>query len=737
VKFICAFVLSLFLPAFALAAPVSGRVVDPDDRPVAGARILVTGRAQRLLTAITTASGEFTLDLPESGRFELRIAAEGFRARPLLIEASAEAQRLGDLRVSVSAVSESIVVSAAQVEIPLSQASASTTIISNAELQVRQIHSVADALRIVPGLTVAAPGGTGAVTGVFPRGGESNYTLVFVDDVPVNAFGGDFDFGHLSSVNVERIEIVRGPQSALFGSNAIGAVVRVITRRGGSPAVSGTAELGGYDTARLAAATSGAAGEFEWGASGERLTSDGYNGRRTAAGLTVQNDDYTRSSGALSLGWRRGKSSVQARLQQATDERGFPGPFGTNPIDAYTGIDIESRGSNDRTIASASATFPVSSRARGLVQAGFNRVDSEFASSFGPSQSNSRRAVARGQVDFAITRALEASAGVELQRERTGSTYITGADGQQVQVRRWTAGYYAEGRWNTGQRLFITAGVRLDDIRRQRLEETREDAVVSFNPRAGVAWFIAPGGPNYTKVRASAGTGIRPPDGFELAFTDNPSLKPERSKSAEAGIEQSLANGRASIEATGFWNRYDDLIISVGSFRESSRYRTDNIANARARGLEFAVAASQRIRLGRPVDIRGRFSYTLLDSDVLEIDNAGVAPAPFSAGDPLLRRPRHQFATEFLATSGRLSTFVTGGGRGSVLDVEPSFGTFGGLFYSKGFQNWNAGGSWRAVRGAEIFARIENLFDRSYEEALGFPALGRRATVGLRVAAGR
>ena len=746
-RFICTFVLSLLLPAFALAAPVTGRVLDPDDRPIAGARILIAGNGQRLITATTNELGEFSIELPESGRFELRVAAEGFRARPVLIESSAEAHALGDLRVTVSAVSESVVVSAAQVEIPLSQASSTTTIISNAELQVRQIHSIADALRSVPGLTVTATGGTGAVTGVFPRGGESNYTLVFVDDVPVNAFGGDFDFGHLSTSNVERIEIVRGPQSALFGSNAIGAVVRVITRRGGSPSVSGTAEYGGYDTARIGAATSGSSGAFEWGASGERLTSDGYNGQSTAAGLTVENDDYTRSSGALSLGWRRGKSSIQGRVQQATDERGFPGPFGSNPIGAYTEIDRDSRGSNDRTIASATATFPVTSRMHGLVQAAFNRVESDFASAFGPSESSSHRALGRGQLDFAVTPALEASAGVELQRERTDSSYITGKQGQEVQVRRWTAGYFAEGRWSHAQRLFVTAGARLDDIRRERLEETpdpfsprpvlEEDSVLSFNPRAGVAWFVRPGVSNYTKVRASAGTGIRPPDGFELAFTDNPSLKPERSASVETGFEQAFASGQATIEALGFWNSYDDLIIAVGSFRESSRFRTDNIANARARGLELGLSARHRVHAVRPIDLRGRVSYTLLDSEILAVDDAASAPKPFAAGDPLLRRPRHQYAAEIVATSGRITAFLTGGGRSRSLDVEPSFGTFGGLFYANGFNSWNAGASCRVAAGAEVFGRIENLFDKSYEEALGFPAAGRRATIGLRIAASR
>src|SRR5690606_23744492 len=151
----------------------------------------------------------------------------------------------------VSAVTESVVVSATQVEVPLSQAASTVSIITGAELEARQIHSVADALRSVPGLTVAATGGTGAVTGVFPRGGESNFTLVFIDDVPVTAFGGEFDFAHLSTVNVERIEIVRGPQSALFGSNAIGAGVRVITRKGGAPVFSGGVERSEEHTSEL------------------------------------------------------------------------------------------------------------------------------------------------------------------------------------------------------------------------------------------------------------------------------------------------------------------------------------------------------------------------------------------------------------------------------------------------------------------------------------------------------
>ena len=115
--------------------------------------------------------------------------------------------------------------------------------------------------------------------------------------------------------------------------------------------------------------------------------------------------------------------------------------------------------------------------------------------------------------------------------------------------------------------------------------------MVSANPKVSAAWFLGATDGNYTKVRGSAGTGIRPPDAFEIAYTDNPSLEPERSKSFDVGVEQALFDGRGLVEATVFFNNYDDLIVATGSFSGSSQYRTDNISNARARGVELAGTA--------------------------------------------------------------------------------------------------------------------------------------------------
>ena len=222
--------------------------------------------------------------------------------------------------------------------------------------------------------------------------------------------------------------------------------------------------------------------------------------------------------------------------------------------------------------------------------------------------------------------------------------------------------------------------------------------------------------------------------GSGTALTDNPSLKPERSRSVEAGVDQTFAAGRAQIEATVFRNTFDDLIVAVGRFAQSSRYRTDNISNASARGLELAGTGRQR---AAGIDLQARVTYTFLDSEILAVDLGESAPPPFRPGQPLVQRPRHQWAVDLSASRGRWTAWTSGGGRGRVLAVEPTYGTFGGLFDADGFSAWRAGGAWKVSRQLEIFARVENLLNRQYEEVFGFPALPRGAMVGLRVAASR
>src|SRR4029079_5007735 len=188
--------------------------------------------------------------------------------------------------------------------------------------RARQFANIVDALREVPGLTVARSGSVGALTSVFPRGGESDYSMVLIDDVPVNAFGGGFDFSHLAADDIDRIEIVRGPQSALFGSNAIGSVVRVITRHGGPRGGGVTVEGGSFDTSRVAASSSGSVNGWFWGAGIERFDTNNANGRRTPPGEVVVNDDYTRTETGGSGGWSRADGlGVRGEVRFERDER--------------------------------------------------------------------------------------------------------------------------------------------------------------------------------------------------------------------------------------------------------------------------------------------------------------------------------------------------------------------------------------------------------------------------------
>jgi outer membrane receptor protein involved in Fe transport len=218
---------------------------------------------------------------------------------------------------------------------------------------------------------------------------------------------------------------------------------------------------------------------------------------------------------------------------------------------------------------------------------------------------------------------------------------------------------------------------------------------------------------------------------FEIAFTDNPALKPERSRSFEVGVTQALYGGALSLDATTFFNEFDDLIISVGRLTDVSRYRTDNISNARTRGLELAAAWQAGVRANL------RATYTYLDGEIRAVDNTSVAPTPYRVGDRLLRRPAHQGSVDFTWTTDRASLFTSLVARGETLDAEPAFGASGGLFENPGRAVVDLGGSWRIVRGIDVYARVTNLFDKEYEDVLGYPSPGRTAFAGVRLAAGR
>jgi outer membrane cobalamin receptor len=641
----------------------------------------------------------------------------------------------------VPAVTETVIVSAALVDQPLSRTPDSVTVISGRDLQSRQQFTLGAALRSVPGITVQQSGGPGTLTSVFTRGGESDYTLVLIDGVRANAFGGGIDLSQVPLEDVERIEVVRGPQSALYGSDAIGGVVHVITRSGGRPSAQAQLEGGSRDMRRASGATTGEVNGVRWQLGANYFEDAGFTGT-AANGKAVSNDDAQARQASGSIGWRHATigTDVQASLLYVDTDRGSPGAYGSDPAKRFSGPDLVSRGKTKRNgggLRWVQPWFGAGSRVRQRVEFDAADYDLTFKSAFGTSEGNTHRAHARVQTDVSASAALGFSGGFEWLGERGGSTFITAGSAGAIPVKRGVLGMFGEARWHAGDRATITAGLRGERITRHALPgdplaftprpDFPEETITSVNPK--IAASFRAGG---TRLRGSFGTGIRPPDAFEIAFTDNSGLKPERSTSGELGVTQTLAGGAVQLDATAFINRYTDLIISVGrNLTGVSRYRTDNISNARARGLEASAAA----RLAAGVDIRA--AYTFLDSEILAVSGAGSAQAPFAIGDALIRRPRHQGSLDAAWSHGRGSAFLQVIVRGTALDIEPAFGASGGLFQNHGHTVANLGGSWRPLRSVELFARVLNLFDRSYEEVLGYPAPGRTAYAGARFAVGR
>ena len=742
--------LLLLLPVLAQAQTVSGpaargRVLDPDNRPVAGAAVVLRSAAGFVRRAVTGADGTFEFAGIAPGEYDVLATVDGFRADPVHCTAAAAGLAEIVIRLRLSGLTETVVISAAQVEMPLSQASANLTTIRAADLADRQMTTVAEALALVPGFTVAPTGGSGALTSLFPRGGGSDYTLVIADGIRLNSMGGGYDFGHLSTAGLGQLEVVRGPQSAVFGADAIGGVVQLQSKLGGRPSLSGEIETGGYGTNRLTLGTSGSQGVFDWGASVERRTSQGWTDAAPGSTELVSNDDDQSTAVSMVSEVRLSRdATLRTSGRYESNDRGYPGPFGSNPIGAYGGIDRISRGKNDNAAGAVTFTQAWGTNAVVRAEATYADLHSQFISPWGDSTARTRRWTGLAQVDRSLSPGVGFSAGFEMNGERGESTYITGIEGQAIPVTRQDAGVFGEARFRGGDRLSVTVGLRADFFTRSALEadplawtprpDMPADNFASVNPRLAAAYFLrtsAGSAGNWTRVHGSAGTGIRPPGALEIAFTDNPGLKPERNRSLDAGLEQSLWGGRVVLDATAFANRYTDLIVAVGSsLQDYSQFRTDNISNARAYGVESSAA----IRTTGGVEVRA--TYTWLSTAILAVDRStSVAPPPFSVGDPLLRRPRHQGLFDLVWKHRAVTVFGRVEARGSVLDVEPSLGAFGGLFTAPGYLVADTGVSARVTRGVELLARVDNLFGRAYEAVYGYPAPGRTFTIGVRVAA--
>jgi vitamin B12 transporter len=607
--------------------------------------------------------------------------------------------------------------------VPVLQAAApvAVTVISGESLRARGITHVADALRDVPSVALAQAGSTGAQTALFLRGGESKYVKVLVDGVPVNDAGGAFDFGTLTTNNVERIEVVRGPASVLYGSDAVTGVVQIFTRRGsGRPRVDAVARAGTYSTYDSDVTLAGATGPatFSFGVASFRTS-----------GIYAFNSGY-RNNGLSGLVRLTPDERTEARLSVRYNDNRFHFPTTGSGVPA----DSNQFRSQDRLVLGLELGRAFTPRLQARLMLASNAADVSSANEpdspgdsldfYFTSIGNTRRRSAEANVTASIIRSawLTLGAQAEEQRETSfsqGWSRFGPSNPPPLPAVRQSRAAYTQLLLAAGDAGSATVGARYD-----RSETFGGFATYRIAANARVA--------RGSRVRAAVGTAFREPqfyENFTTGFTvGNPDLQPERTASWEIAASQDLG-ARATVGATYFAQRFTNMIDFT--FAGGANYY--NIARATANGVE--VEARSAIPLGLALEA----NYARLWTRVLDPGFDASDGALIVRGARLLRRPTH---------SGSVALTYQHFDRGSVSVRVHRVGDRDDRDYS-GFppvpvrHTWytraDVSGELRMAEprpgapGAALSLRVDNLENRAYQTVYGFAAPGRAILGGLRL----
>lgn len=619
---------------------------------------------------------------------------------------------------------EELVVTAHRVPVSRDALTGSVTVIDEEEIRASGADHVLELLRSVPGANVVQSGSYGDVTSLFLRGGESNFVQVLVDGVPLNRAGGDFDFSTLTLDNVERIEIVRGPASVLYGSDAATGVVQIFTRDGeGPPSATASAEAGTHGTLDWRASLSGGTEDVGYGFSLSRFVTDGVHDF---------NDDYRNvvGSGRVHVTPDE-RTEASLSLRYSDNETGVPTDFAGNPVDRNAQRPGESlalgaevgRFLTDRLEARALLT--VHDEERGFLDEPDGPADTLgiFASR---SQSSFTRQGVDTRLNYHLGEGTVLTAGVEFenQEERATSEFRSqfGTSRTETEAERDNLGYYAQALIQL-EELTLDAGVRVDD----------NDEFGTFETfRAGASYAF----PTGTRLRASYGNAFKEPTFVENfgvgSIRGNPDLDPEETQSWEVGLEQRLWRDRVTLSAVFFDQDFQDLIQFTFLPPSPDDPNFFNVAEAESRGLELEAEAEL------PLGLLVGGSYTYLDTEVTDEGFGGQGTA-FLEGGELLRRASHTGDLRLAwrhrdRGSVRISALYVGEREDLDFAAFPAqrvtLDDYVRVDFSARFAVVEARGGRPEVAPT---LRIENLFDEDYEEVLGFESRGRTVLAGLRL----
>ncbi|MBV8978473.1 MAG: TonB-dependent receptor [Alphaproteobacteria bacterium] len=604
---------------------------------------------------------------------------------------------------------ETVVVTATRSPQPVEVTGTSISVITAQDIETQQIEVLSDALAETPGLEVSRNGGTGQTTSVSIRGAETGQTLVLIDGVRLNDPSAVDDQAILGDVlvnNIARVEVLRGPQSTLYGSDAIGGVVDIFTRRGGETpfALTASAEGGSFGTWHANAAANGSAGALDYGAAVNAYGTDGISAADARNGNS-ETDPYRNFGATMNARWQASNSvSLDLRAYYTdshADFDGFPPPdfsfrddaeFGTASLVAgYAGVNVNLAGGRfqNRLAVIASQSNRKDFGEFDFLTGAFTPAENFFA------RGDAARLEYQGIFDWNARN--QFVFGAETQRVSISTQSLEFDPGPTHGSKR-IDGTYAQWQSAPLDGLTLTGGVRLD-------HDTEFGTHTSL--KLAAAWQAD----DATTLRANFGTGFKAPTLYEL-FSQyrNPfhPLLPETAQAFEAGLDRTMLGGRLRASLTGFARHTGNLIDFVETNTPPFGYY-ENIGRTRSIGVEAEISA----RLGDALSVSA--DYTAMTSKNLATGLDLARRADSLASGTLTWRPHAKL------TLG-----------GSVVFTGARFDDAADLVPLKADTTVNLFGSYALTPKLEVFARVENLFDDLNEPVFGYGRMGRAVYGGLR-----
>ncbi len=613
---------------------------------------------------------------------------------------------------------EAILVTASRTPVPASRTGSSYTIISREDLERRQVVYVADALRDVPGFAISRSGTLGSQTQLRVRGAEANQVMVFIDGVEANdpASGDEFLFDQLMATEIESIEIIRGPQSALWGSDALAGVINVITVRGDEPfGASGYLEAGSFGTTRAGGTVSSIGRIYDVNVGVSHLDTDGTNISRDG----TEDDGSRNSTLNLNVG---AQVDEQTRLEFFARHTDTVTDFdGTDFITTGLPTDADRRTDATQTYLRASVTTSFF-QDRWSHRLSVTRLETDNENVEAGAFLGSTAAEKLGfyyQTSLALTESEAHRLTFAIDREeqqffQRGPASPFGDPNQDQELD--TTGYVLEYQGLDLGPLSLSAALRYDN-------NSDFDDISTY--RVTGSYLTAT---SNTRLHASHGTGQKSPTFvdrfgfFSGEFVGNPNVRPEKSEGWEIGFEQSFRDGGLSLAATYFDERLEDEIDGFVFNPASSLFTVANRpGRSQRQGLELSLTAKLRDN----TDLSASYTYT---------DSTERA----SLGDEVdeVRRPRNMLSVNLHYTpTPRANVNLNISYNGSQDDILfPPFPQSPERISLDAYTLVSFAASYQLTPTVQLVGRIENLLDESYEDVVGFNTPGVGAYIGVRVA---